>query len=49
MANLYTKEVIVGMIYVVHVVKSNNKKKIQFNCDSVVSLKPFFLTDQKVC
>lgn len=28
MANLYTKEVIVGMIYVVHVVKSKNKKKI---------------------
>lgn len=36
MANLYTKEVIVGMIYVVHVVKRN---KNPFSCDSVVSLK----------
>lgn len=38
MANLYTKEVIVGMIYVVHVVKRNKKKSL-FSCDSVVSLK----------
>lgn len=43
MANLYTKEVIVGMIYVVHVVK-RNKKRNPFSCDSVVLLnsRPFF-------
>lgn len=42
MANLYTKEVIVGMIYVVHVVKRNKKKNL-FSCDSLVSLKSILL------